>query len=526
MANEGSKIASQPASQSADKAMDDVLGAVAKLITGMETMYERIGALEARFDGGRRVTMARGGGTHEGSGAEKISASEFQDGQSFFDKSPDQANGRYSCGSTGSNFGSKDPGTKLERPKFVVKQTKVKEGVKSETVQFSDYLEFFDEYEQYMDAWETIPTNFIEGVPQKYPNRERVAVLNIPFKYAQMLSDRLKTIYNRADLQHMSLKEIQAATYWKDLSTTDVRKRIGQKFEAEVSVKGSLDILRRIEFKSQFGLIDGIAFATYQHDLKKETSRGRVSRRTLEFWRNERFEYDINKEVKPFSQASPLRPLAIIVESSSESECPFNDDVAPSVQQRQRPPAKAKSAAPVKASVPAKTGTSVKAAASSKSFVPAETTTKPLPSRIVSFASRSQLVPTQQPVPYVESTPSDSDDDVFVFDKDADRYAPVATRTKSHASKAQSHFDDDISESKVAQRPGDCKSSPKLRSITNICARGSSSASQAKAAFALFDEVDCRDKDNIWYQAVVVPLKKKGRISMHPGALLWLAGLA
>ena len=273
MANEGSKIASQPASQSADKAMDDVLGAVAKLITGMETMYERIGALEARFDGGRRVTMARGGGTHEGSGAEKISASEFQDGQSFFDKSPEQANGRYSCGSTGSNFGSKDPGTKLERPKFVVKQTKVKEGVKSETVQFSDYLEFFDEYEQYMDAWETIPTNFIEGVPQKYPNRERVAVLNIPFKYAQMLSDRLKTIYNRADLQHMSLKEIQTATYWKDLSTTDVRKRIGQKFEAEVSVKGSLDILRRIEFKSQFGLIDGIAFATYQHDLKKEIQR-------------------------------------------------------------------------------------------------------------------------------------------------------------------------------------------------------------------------------------------------------------
>lgn len=273
MANEGSKIASQPASQSADKAMDDVLGAVAKLITGMETMYERIGALEARFDEGRRVTMARGGGTHEGSGAEKISASEFQDGQSFFDKSPGQANGRYSCGSTGSNFGSKDPGTKLERPKFVVKQTKVKEGVKSETVQFSDYLEFFDEYEQYMDAWETIPTNFIDGVSQKYPNRERVAVLNIPFKYAQQLSDRLKTIYNRADLQHMSLKEIQTATYWKDLSTTDVRKRIGQKFEAEVSVKGSLDILRRIEFKSQFGLIDGIAFATYQHDLKKEIQR-------------------------------------------------------------------------------------------------------------------------------------------------------------------------------------------------------------------------------------------------------------
>ena len=123
------------------------------------------------------------------------------------------------------------------------------------------------------------------------------------------------------------------------------------------------------------------------------TSRGRVSRRPLEFWKNERFEYDINKEVKSFSQASlpptPVRQVSCsdgsasetkshtpassrgasaapkrqqppatsasaaqsrrkrIVESSSESESSSDDDVAPSVQQRQRPPAKAKSAAPV-----------------------------------------------------------------------------------------------------------------------------------------------------------------------------------
>ena len=159
MANEGSKIASQPASQSADKAMDDVLGAVAKLITGMETMFDRIGALEARFDGNRRITMApvaRGGGkSEEGASVTALhsdgaSAEQFQDGQSFFDKSHDQENVRYSYGSTGSNSGSKDPGTKLERPKFVVRQTKVKDGAKPkiETVQFSDYLDFFDEYEQ------------------------------------------------------------------------------------------------------------------------------------------------------------------------------------------------------------------------------------------------------------------------------------------------------------------------------------------------------------------------------------------
>ena len=260
--------------EGAEKGMAEVLGAISKMTSGMEKMLDRIGALEARFEGGRRVTMARGGGKADDSSSSmaQAEASDFQDGQTFFAQS-EHGVGRYSYGSSGSNFGSKDPGTKLERPKFVVKQIKVKDGIKSETVQFSDYLEFFDEYEQYMDAWETLPTNSIDGVAQKYPNRDKVAVLNIPFKYAHQLAGRLKIIYDRTDLQHLTMSEIQSAIYWKDLSTMDVRTRIGLKFEAEVSVKGSLDILRRIEFKSQFGLIDAIAFATYQHDLKKEIQR-------------------------------------------------------------------------------------------------------------------------------------------------------------------------------------------------------------------------------------------------------------
>ena len=260
--------------EGAEKGMAEILGAISKMTSGMEKMLDRIGALEARFDGSRRVTMSRGGGKAEDSSSSmaQAEASDFQDGQTFFAQS-EHGVGRYSYGSSGSNFGSKDPGTKLERPKFVVKQIKVKDGIKSETVQFSDYLEFFDEYEQYMDAWETLPINSIDGVAQKYPNRDRVAVLNIPFKYAHQLAGRLKIIYDRTDLQHLTMSEIQSAIYWKDLSTMYVRTRIGLKFEAEVSVKGSLDILRRIEFKSQFGLIDAIAFATYQHDLKKEIQR-------------------------------------------------------------------------------------------------------------------------------------------------------------------------------------------------------------------------------------------------------------
>jgi hypothetical protein len=268
-----------------DKTLDDVMLAVSKLIVGVETMYEkigalearfdeRIGALEARFDGNRRVTTAHGGGTHEGGAAadaEKISAGEFQDGQSYFGKSPEQANGRYSYGSTGSNFGNKDPGTKLERPKFTVKNSfsKTPEGAKAEEVMDSDYLDFFDNYDHYMLTWEALPVN--ENA--SYPNKDRVAMMSIPPKYARMLSDRLKLVFSSTELQFMSIAQVQRAVFWKDQTTEQLRTRIGKKLEEEVSTLGSLDILRKIKFNSRFGLIDGVAFADFQHNIKKEVMR-------------------------------------------------------------------------------------------------------------------------------------------------------------------------------------------------------------------------------------------------------------
>jgi hypothetical protein len=251
-----------------EKMLKEVLGAVSTLSDGMDKMLTRIGALEERFEGNRRVTMSRGGGS-----AEAIS-SEFQDGQNFFDRAQTQEGGRYSYGSTGSNFGSRDPGTKLERPKFAVKNTKITNGSKKEETQWSDFLDYFDECDQYMDAWETIPANMInDDTPRPYPGRERMAVLNLPVKYAKELSGRLKTVFDVTDLQFMTLEDVAQRVEWKKLSTQDVRRRIGLQFAKEVSTKGSVDILRRIKFDSPYGLIDANAFAKYQSDLKKEILR-------------------------------------------------------------------------------------------------------------------------------------------------------------------------------------------------------------------------------------------------------------
>ena len=85
------------------------------------------------------------------------------------------------------------------------------------------------------------------------------------------------------------------------------------------------------------------------------TSRGRVSHRPLEFWKNERLEYDINKEVKSFSQASlpptpePLRQVSCSDGSASETKShtgtPASSRGASAALKRQQPPATSASAA-------------------------------------------------------------------------------------------------------------------------------------------------------------------------------------
>ena len=144
-----------PKAGEAEKGLAEILGAISKLTSGMEKLMDRVGALEARSDGGRRVTMARGGGKSEGNsdaidpeggGAE---AGEFQDGHSFFERNQEFSPGmRPSISSSLSSVVNQDAGTKLERPKFVVKLSKTIEGVKKELIRDSDFLDYFDQYQK------------------------------------------------------------------------------------------------------------------------------------------------------------------------------------------------------------------------------------------------------------------------------------------------------------------------------------------------------------------------------------------
>jgi hypothetical protein len=180
-----------------------------------------------------------------------------------------RSSGRFSFGSSSSQT-AKDIGTKLERPKFTVEKSFTKDGYKTELVQDSDYLNFLDEYDHYIDQWKTIPSN--EGQP--YPNESRVAIVSIPPKYARKIAARIHWIYDTKELQTFgSLKELKRAKYWSDLDSETLRIEIGKLVESELSTKGVLEAIRKVRWNSTFGIIDQLAFATFQHDFKRTVMR-------------------------------------------------------------------------------------------------------------------------------------------------------------------------------------------------------------------------------------------------------------
>jgi hypothetical protein len=260
--------------------MDEVLARMLEPLSALQRTVEelanKVGALESRhsrpsvtFE--RRSSGAAAAAVSKDDG--QGSAEEFVDGGQFDFVQGQDFNGRRS--SAFSQSGAKDVGTKLERPKFVVKKTQTSNGFKTEWVEDSDYLDYLDDYDHYFAQWKTIPAN--EGL--SYSNEERVPIVNLPPRYARRIANRLKWIYDKTELLFCSQRQIQSANFWKDMTSAKLREEIGKLVERDLSYKGASDLLRKITFRSGFGPIDMKAFAVYQHDFKQELIRLRAGNR-------------------------------------------------------------------------------------------------------------------------------------------------------------------------------------------------------------------------------------------------------
>jgi hypothetical protein len=255
------------------KAVELVTKAVADLTTkvpGLERANSRPARSAVSFeDAGKGGEGEGGGGASARSGDE-----DFVDGGDFdFGQDRVSSSGRRS--SAFSQNTTKDVGTKLERPKFSVKKSSMENGSKKEVVEDSDYLDYLDDYDHYFVQWKTIPAN--EGL--SYSNEARVPIVNLPPKYAKKIANRIKWIYDKAELQDCTLAQVQAAKFWKDMTSSKLREEIGELLKRETSFKGAGDLLKRIRFSSGFGPIDMNAFVVYQYDFKRELIRLRAGGR-------------------------------------------------------------------------------------------------------------------------------------------------------------------------------------------------------------------------------------------------------
>jgi len=175
---------------------------------------------------------------------------------------------RFSVGSASSQ-NAKDVGTKLERPKFTVEKSKLIDGIKTELVQDSDFINYLDDYDHYIEQWKSVPAN--EGLD--YANADKVAILNMPPKYAKKAAERIHWIYSQSELRFCTLAQVKSAKYWTDITSDQLRIEIGKTAGSELSSKGTLDALKRVKWISQYGIIDMMAFANFQHEFKKTVMR-------------------------------------------------------------------------------------------------------------------------------------------------------------------------------------------------------------------------------------------------------------
>lgn len=259
---------------------EKILGALSSLGARMDQLESRITSrvsFKTSVVDGSSTSAASAETFHSASSGED----QFENGEDYqFDRDNRRRSQRFSMGSNGGgSTRDTDGGTKIERPKFVIKLTRTENGIKEETLQDSDISDYLDAYDHFFAMWKSLPAN--EGLT--YTNEARVPIITIPPTYAKQICRRIKCMYDATDLTFCNLGKVQkAGRSWKTLTSAELRKALGDLVELEVSYKGALDALSRIRFKSRFGPIDMTAFATYQQEFKKEVLRLQSGGRALD----------------------------------------------------------------------------------------------------------------------------------------------------------------------------------------------------------------------------------------------------
>jgi hypothetical protein len=106
---------------------------------------------------------------------------------------------------------------RLDKPKFEFPADPKNDGAFDESV-----LKFIEECDRHIEIWLNLPEN--EG--KQFEGSEVFALVSLPASVQKRVAHNLEKIYEKSELVGWSLKQIQAAKYWNQASTEEVKHAI------------------------------------------------------------------------------------------------------------------------------------------------------------------------------------------------------------------------------------------------------------------------------------------------------------
>jgi hypothetical protein len=106
---------------------------------------------------------------------------------------------------------------RLDKPKFEFPTDPKNDGAFDESV-----LKFIEECDRHIEIWLNLPEN--EG--KQFEGSEVFALVSLPAPVQKRVAHNLEKIYEKSELVGWSVKQIQAAKYWNQASTEEVKHAI------------------------------------------------------------------------------------------------------------------------------------------------------------------------------------------------------------------------------------------------------------------------------------------------------------
>ena len=155
---------------------------------------------------------------------------------------------------------------RLEKPKFEPPKDPRSDGSNDEAV-----LRYFDDCDRHIEVWKSMP----ENVQKTFEGSENFALVSLPPAIQKNIAHSLDLVYAPGELVMWTVAEIKQAKYWKDASTSEIRRAILVRKAQNNTMVSAIRSIQppAIAFAPGAGLIHLEAFNEYKDKMVTQIGR-------------------------------------------------------------------------------------------------------------------------------------------------------------------------------------------------------------------------------------------------------------